>query len=139
MKFTIQCTHRIDIVYQLHDKIFPNDDIPKLENAFHWLAYNEDGDPIGFAVLRELKGINKGTYFLSRAGVLKKYRGKGIHKRLIMVRERYIKREGGGTVVTYVSLDNPSSYASLIRRGYISYEPESKYCGKNYMYLKKEL
>ncbi len=139
MKFKIRWTHRIDTVYQLHDIIFPGDELPELENAIHWVVYDENDTPVGFTILRELSGLNKGSYFLSRAGIIKRCRGKGIHRRLVKVRENYVKNDGGGTLVTYVAYSNPSSYCSLIRSGYLVYEPDCKYVGSGFMYLKKSI
>jgi GNAT superfamily N-acetyltransferase len=138
MKLRICWTHRLDIIGEMHRKIFTTDELPKLHNTIHWLVF-DNKKPIGFAILRELEGVNKGCFFLSRAGVLKAYRKQGLHRRLIRVRERYVARVGGGTILTYVALDNPASFCNLIRCGYRVYEPEYKYVGSDFLYFQKTI
>ena len=85
VKYKISQTTNIDVVHWLHNKIFPLDDLPYVKGTVYWLVYTEKGTPIGFATMRYLSKPNRYTAFLSRAGVLKRHRKQGLHKRLIRV------------------------------------------------------
>ena len=69
----------------------------------------------------------------------KKYRGKGLQKRLIDVRTRAAKRHFCYTVITYTTPDNYASANNLIRRGFKMYDPEYQYGGSTMLYFIKDV
>ena len=94
------------------------------ENAsgsIYWVAYC-GREAAGFAVLSPSARWDK-TGYLSRAGVLPKFRGRGLQKKLVRVRLRATKWLGWGWVVTDTLSDNPHSMKNLIDCGFRPYEP----------------
>ncbi len=101
-----------------------------------WIAYF-DGNPAGFcSIKRSSRWSNAG--YLCRAGVLRKFRGKGLQKKLIAVRVRYAKREGWDWV-TSDTYKNPASTNNLISCGFKMYIPSHKYAGEGTCYWRKKL
>ncbi len=91
------------------------------EGGYWWLVFDDD-KPIAFGGL--IKGrINTGYGYLARVGVLPEYRGHGLHRRLIRVRERYARRLGWTGCVSDTSNGNVQSANNLIAEGYETYVP----------------
>ena len=82
---------------------------------------------------------SQGICIFVRAWVDKKYRGKGLQKRLINVRMRGAKRNFCYTVITYTTPDNYASANNLIRRGFKMYNPEYQYGGSTMLYFIKDI
>jgi GNAT superfamily N-acetyltransferase len=79
-----------------------------------------------------------GAGYLKRAGVLKQYRGQGLQRRLITVRERKARAIGLVTMLTDTT-DNPPSANSLIRAGYKIFEPSYRWAFAHSIYWRKQL
>lgn len=127
----------IDIIDKLDEKIFGDGyGYPNKEKSYWWAVFNDD-NIIGFAGLDTV--VFKGKAFLCRAAINNEFRNIGLHKRLIIARERKSKKLGLKEIVTYTSHDNISSSNSLIKRGYIRYKPRVEYGIKNAIYFFKEL
>lgn len=105
--------------------------------AYWWLVYDEDGEIAGFAGMMYYPELD--SAFLYRSGILKKYRGNGLQKRLITVRERQAKKDGYSRIVTYTSYDNYPSANSLISKGYKLYKPPFMWGVENALYFQKTL
>lgn len=112
-----------------------NDHLP-LADRLWWLA-RLDGKPVAFAGLRIVDAGQTG--FLSLCGVLKRHRGHGIQRRLIVVRERYAASVGCTAIATYTMNRNTASSNSLIRCGYRLYDPAWEWAGPDAMYFLKSL
>ena len=136
MKFSIRQTKNVKLVKKLHDKIFHGVDFPEHIIPTMWIIKDEHGEPAGFCMTATL--IDEGCLFLSRAGVIKKYRGQGLHNRMIKVRERFAKRDELKTILTYTIKENYSSFSHLIKLGYQLYSPEWEYVGNDVFYFKKD-
>ena len=123
---------RWDLACTLDMEIFNDGSQPLAdhkEDMTYWVAWC-DGEAVGFCATKEYShGI-----FLIRSGVLKEFRGQGLQKRMIRVRERHHK---GQTFFTYVSTHNPASINSLISCGYKAYTPYERYAGEA-VYMIKE-
>lgn len=133
MGFSIRkCTNKY-LVFYLHKEVMPSDDIDDKESNVYWICYDEYMHPIGFCGCRPLK-YDPSTLYLSSAGVLSKYNGMGLHKRLINVRLRYAKRKKFKKVITYTSKDNFQSYSNLQKCGFKLYEPADRYAGDDFLY-----
>lgn len=78
------------------------------------------------------------SYFV-RAWVDKKYRGKGLQKRMIAMRLRAAKYRNCKLAITYITMDNAPSGNSLINCGFKMYHPEWSYAGKDMIYFQKKL
>lgn len=98
----------------LDAECFPTDLLFKKDDCFWWITYVND-KPVAFAGLRP-QDDNVG--FLCRAGVVGKFRGCQLQRRLIDARVRYAKRSGMKGVTTYVAQHNWNSMANLIRCGF---------------------
>lgn len=77
--------------------------------------------------------------FLLRAGVNRKHRGTGLHRRLLRVREAYGKAARIETAVTYVMADNWVSLANLLKARYVIYEPEYAWAGRDGVYYLQKI
>lgn len=104
-----------------------------------WWILKDGKKSIGFcAIDRSNNYLN--TAYLYRAGIDFSYRGKGLHKRMIRLRERWAKKNGIKWVVTDTYSDNFNSSNSLISLGYRLWSPPvncqwAQY--KNALYWKK--
>lgn len=100
---------------------------------YWWLAY-VNGKIAGFA---SMQATEEGGLF-ALCGVLPKYRGKGLQKRLIRVRTIYAKRFLKlPRVFTYTASDNMPSANNLIKQGFKLYEPEYPWGLKGALYFFK--
>ena len=100
-----------------------------------WLATDSDGEAVGFASVRPTVDHPEAA-FLSRAGVLSGHRRRGLHQRLLKVRENYC--EGRFDYIwTYTALWNLTSANNIIRAGYLLFDPW--WSIENTLYFKKEL
>lgn len=134
---SIRKTRDIELIKRMNEIIFPGEPLNVASNTYHWIARdNETGKPIGFCSCSD---IGHGTIFLSRAGVLRKYRGRGLQKKFIQIRERFCKYNEKTTIITYVSEDNYPSFVNLIKMNYKIYIPEWQYAGQGFFYFKKSV
>jgi len=100
-----------------------------------WLATDATGEAVGFASVRPTIDHPEAA-FLSRAGVLSGHRRRGLHTRLLKVRETYC--EGRFDYIwTYTASWNLASANSIIRAGYLLFDPW--WSIENNFYFKKEL
>lgn len=144
MKFTIREVDASDEAYhddiiELHDLTFFDVAIrPDLPRGWWWLVYTDEfKSPIGFCGLT-MAYRSPEIGYLKRAGVLRAYRGLGLQRRLITVRERKARRLGMTSMITDTT-DNPPSSNSLIRSGYRIFEPAYRWAFKHSIYWKKDL
>ena len=97
-----------------------------------WIAY--DGAlPVAFAgIVQSVQWCDTG--YLCRAGVIPAYRGRGLQKRLIRVRERKARQIEWNYIVTDTSNDNVQSSNSLIACGFRLFTPSKPWglAGANY-------
>ena len=139
MKFTIK---KVDIrvpatqtiLTFLQKKILPEDIPYKTDRGHWWIAYAEDGKPVGFAGLVRSTRWSDTGYFC-RAGVLDGFTGHGLQKRLIKARLAQAKRLGWNWCITDTT-DNPASSNSLIACGFKLYTPANPWSFKNALYWK---
>lgn len=138
--------HYAEEILTLHDLTFFDPLVrPDLPRGYWWLAYDKaqwanystPANPVAFCGLTHALST-PGTGYLKRAGVLKAYRGQGLQKRLITVRERKARKLGLDTMVTDTT-DNPASSNSLIGAGYRLFEPAYRWAFKNSLYWRKQL
>lgn len=117
----------------LEKRIFPHD-IPTEtpDRLYWWLVFHKD-EVVGYAAL-DCRGGTRG--FLAKCGVLPRWRGYGIQKRLIQARERYARRLGLLRVTTYARHDNFASLNSLARLSYKMYRPKDY--NNHWVYWRKD-
>jgi len=107
---------------------------PLEELSGFWFVAAIDGVPSGYACIEPLPGENAG--FLSRVGVLPRYRGNGLQRALIRRAERLARECGWDSVVTYVARWNVASANNFLHCGYRLYMPPDEWGvdGCNYFY-----
>jgi RimJ/RimL family protein N-acetyltransferase len=137
-RYYIKRSENKELIKKLHDEIFPDDIWCGLEHTVSWVVWFNK-KPVGFCLLN----ISDSDYgYYTRAGINKKHWGKGLHKRMLLVREKFARQFGYSRIVTYTTIDNIQSISNLQKRGYMIYEPKSKYADdkKNkFLYWKKDL
>lgn len=126
----------IGIINNLDSRCFYGEDLYPKDGSHWWLAY-DNYEPIGFAGITIYDYIKRPAVFLCRSGVIKNYRGLGLQKRLIRVREKAIKSLGYNRIITYTSYDNIISANNLIKCGYFLYTPDNEWGIKNGLYFEK--
>jgi GNAT superfamily N-acetyltransferase len=149
MNFTIKEVdasdeHYAEEIIDLHDLTFFDPMVrPDLPRGHWWLVWDADvprlyqPHPVAFCGLTEALAT-PGSGYLKRVGVLKGYRGHGLQRRLITVRERKARKLGLTTMLTDTT-DNPPSANSLIGAGYRLFEPAYRWAFKNSLYWRKTL
>ena len=124
-----------DTIRELHEEILKGDEFYEHKHNIYWLAYC-NGYLAGFCIATK---ISPSIVFLSRAGVLPEYRGKGIQKRMIQVRLWWARKIGAKHAVTYTSYDNLPSSNNLIKTGFVLFNPEWPWVGTDYNYWIREI
>ena len=118
--------HSANIISKLDKICFP-DDVPVTgqdPNTIWWIAW-VDGEAVGYAGLTR----NKTYWFLSRAGVLPAWRGRGLQKQFIKKRVEYAQSESNLPIYSYTVLDNSASANSLISAGFRLHDPPYSWWG----------
>lgn len=116
--------------------ILPADKPAPTHVGWWWIAY--DGtQPIGFAGLYQSRAWRDAGY-LCRSGVLPAYRGRGLQKRLIRVREQLARRCGMHWLISD-TYENPPSANSLIACGYRTYQPRNPWGADGVTYWRRKL
>lgn len=140
MKIVIKRTNDEELIRALHKETFPSDEFYESKSNVYWIAVakysSKEDDIVGFAIATELE---HGIIFLSRAGVVRRARGKGLQRRLIKARVNYAKRKGFKVVITYTTVQNIKSFVNLIKCKFTPYLPEYAYAGKYVNYLRRDL
>ena len=127
--------HMDDIEY-LQRLTLPWDQPCSTEIGTWWVVY-EESTPAAFAGVRQSQQWIDCVY-LCRAGVAPAYRGFGLQRKLIYLRERHARAQGKAWAVTDTT-DNPASSNSLIHCGYRLFEPSRPWAGKRSLYWRKRI
>lgn len=125
-----------ELLLFLQQRIFPSDPVLDPAVGFWWTVRHGD-EAVAFAALREVPSW-PGSGYMARCGVLKDYRGHGLQRRLLTVRERMARRLGMERVIS-TTYNNPASANNLIARGYRTYEPVTRWGAKETIYWLKNL
>lgn len=108
-----------------------------IQKGYAWLVYTRENEAVAFALACPAVTTPFGFY-LSRVGVLEPYRGQGLQRRLITVRERKAKSLGKTVSITDTTFNVPSAN-SLIRSGYLLYKPDFPWAFPETLYWRKTL
>ena len=129
--------HKIAIE-DMHAVSFEDEELPSpaLNEGFWWIAWACD-KPAAFACLR-VAATTPGAGYLARSGVLPAYRGHGLQRKLITIREKKA-REIGLTRMVSDTTENVHSSNNLIRAGYRLFEPQWKWAFSHSLYWQKNL
>jgi len=132
MKSRISRCHNPALIAQLDSMIFPKDDPVEFKGSEWWIT-SVEGVAVAFAGIK-LRGE---AAFLTRAGVLKEYRGHGLQSKLIAARVKYALAMGIGVVATYTLVCNPASSNNLIAQGFKAYAPAYAWVGRDVIYWQR--
>jgi ribosomal protein S18 acetylase RimI-like enzyme len=119
----------------LDEICFPEEDPYVGEDVLHWVIWDVD-KPVAYCSLRS---TGYGEIFMARSGVLPKYRGMGLHRRMIKHRIRYARRKSFKKIYTYAEHSNPASINNLMRCGFQYYNPDYAFAGKEFLYFCRDL
>lgn len=113
---TLRRTEDIDEAREAHRLAFSHDDWVGDEHDF-WLAFDTErgsapGELVGMCSAKLLSG---GGVFLSRAAVVQRAQGSGLHRRMIARRCQWAAKEGAHFAITYVVHGNWKSLVNLLR------------------------
>lgn len=126
-----------DAIDCLQRLVLPYDDPCDAGLGVWWLMRCARGEPIAFAGMR-MSSRWSDCMYLCRSGVAPDWRGRGIQKRLIAVRERHAKARGMAWLITDTT-QNPASSNSLMARGFRLYEPAAPWGGRYTLYWRKRI
>jgi len=125
------------LILRLQKETLPYDSPYDPIKGVWFIAYSESGDPAGYAGVVQSTQWGD-TAYLCRAGVLYRYRGNGLQKRLIKARIRAAKTMGFNWLISDTS-DNAPSANSLIAAGFRMYDPSKPYALSNSLYWRLKL
>lgn len=134
-KFRIRQCEDLQLLKSLCVEIFDYDYIDN--HSVFWVVYCGD-QAVGLCSCRMFR-YHPDVCLFTLAGLIRRARGFGLHKRMIDVRLRWARKRGMVRAVTYTMIDNTISAMSLIRAGFTLYRPSWEWQGDEVMYLKKEL
>jgi GNAT superfamily N-acetyltransferase len=101
---------------------FPVDEPPVIAAA-HWIIGWDGETPAAYCAWKTVShdGVQVGFHY--RGGVLPEYRGHGLQRQMLRLREAEMHELGLTAAVTYTDADGAASMRSLIAEGYRPYAP----------------
>jgi ribosomal protein S18 acetylase RimI-like enzyme len=101
---------------------FPVDEPPSVVGA-QWIIGWDGAMPAAYCAWKTVEhdGVQVGFHY--RAGVLPDYRGHGLQRQMLRLRETGMREQGLAVAVTYTDADGAASMRSLIAEGYRPYAP----------------
>lgn len=124
------------LLLSMHRAAFP--DLPMVEPIGDWWLAKCGTHWAGFCVLWPSVNFPL-TGYLARSVVVPKFRGRGIQKRMIRVREAAARRHGWLSMVSDSNNGNCASGNSLIACGYRMWVPEKKWGNETSIYWRRAL
>ncbi|CAN5697578.1 hypothetical protein BH10PSE6_BH10PSE6_06110 [soil metagenome] len=101
---------------------FPVDDPPSIAGA-EWVIGWEGETPAAYCAWKPVEQGDLAAGFHYRGGVLPEYRGQGLQRQMLRLREGRMRERGLTAAVTYTDADGAASMRSLIAEGYRPYAP----------------
>jgi len=135
-KIKLTDTAATKAIVRLHKQFSPDDDVLEPTEGYWWVVKYQT-DVVGFAAMRRSTRWSD-TGYLWRAAVAPLHRGRGIQKRLILVRERMARRLGWAYMISDTN-QNTQSANNLIKAGYRMYDPKWPYAFETTCYWRKYL
>lgn len=124
------------VILRMQRACLPDDEPLDPAEGWWWVGYDEDW-PIAFCSMKPSQRYKNAVY-MSRSGVTYYYRGYGLQKKMLRMRERFARTKDFEWAVSDTT-DNPASSNSLISCGYKLYEPKIPYGHETTLYWKKQL
>jgi ribosomal protein S18 acetylase RimI-like enzyme len=110
------------LVLRLDAVCFPIDALPVFAGA-RWLIGRDGETPAAYCAWKPVDHDGVAAGFHYRAGVMPAFRGHGLQRRMLRLREDEMRREQLGKAVTYTDADAAASMRNLIAEGYRPYVP----------------
>ncbi len=110
------------LILRLDAICFPIDTPPVFAGA-DWLIGWDGDEPAAYCAWKTVDHDGAPVGFHYRGGVLPDYRGHGLQRRMLRLREAEMRRHGLARVVTYTDADGAASMRNLIAEGYRPYAP----------------
>lgn len=140
MRPYIKKTKNYQLINRLDVKIFGKEEANDEDPAKTiWFLLIVSDKIAGFAGITPFVEEGQKYGFLERAGLLKEFRGKGLQRDLIAIRDKEATRLKLNACFTYTARDNHKSSNNLIACGYRLYEPLCKYGIKQALYWRKAI
>ena len=117
---------------------FPGDPKPRWTLNNWWVLW-ADGVEAGYGAMRFVEAYDGAAAYMTRVGILPRFRGRGLQKWLVRARVRYAKSVGVARVVTYTICENHPSSNNLIKCGFRVYQPKIQWAGRNVIYWERKL
>ncbi len=101
---------------------FPVDEPPIIAGAEWWIGW-DGATAAAYCAWKAVEhdGVTVGFHY--RVGVMPDYRGHGLQRRMLRLREAKMREQGLRAAVTYTDADSAASMRSLIAEGYRPYAP----------------
>ncbi|WP_428664544.1 N-acetyltransferase family protein [Reyranella sp.] len=101
---------------------FPVDEPPSIAGA-EWVIGWDGEMPAAYCAWKTVEHDGVPVGFHYRGGVLPEYRGHGLQRQMLRLREARMREQGLTVAVTYTDADGAASMRSLIAEGYRPYVP----------------
>jgi GNAT superfamily N-acetyltransferase len=98
-------------------------DTPALFAGAEWSIGRDDGKPAAYCAWKAVEHDGVAVGFHYRGGVLPDWRGHGLQRRMLRLRESEMRQHGLSRAVTYTDADGAASMRNLIAEGYRPYAP----------------
>lgn len=120
----------------LQKACLPHDEPVFPENGTWWVGRQGDQN-VCFCLIQPSSQWGD-TAYLARAGVLEAWRGQGLQRRMIRVREAWARKHGYRWMISDTT-DNVPSSNNLMRCGYKLIEPSAPWANEISLYWTKRL
>jgi ribosomal protein S18 acetylase RimI-like enzyme len=107
-------------ILQMDAVCFPLDEPPVIAGA-EWFIGSDGFKRAAYCAWKTVKHDGVPTGFHYRAGVLPEYRGHGLQRQMLRLRETRMRAQGLTGAVTYTDADGAASMRNLIAEGYRPY------------------
>ncbi len=110
------------LILRLDAICFPIDAPPVVVGA-SWSIGWDNAVPAAYCAWKKVEQGGAAVGFHYRGGVLPDYRGQGLQKHMLKLREQEMRQHGLTKAVTYTDADGAASMRNLIAEGYRPYVP----------------
>ena len=110
------------LIAEMDRTCFPLD-TPAVFAGAHWLIGWDGDKPAAYCAWKAVEHDGVAVGFHYRGGVLAAYRGHGLQRRMLRLREDEMRQQGLAKAVTYTDADGAASMRNLIAEGYRPYVP----------------
>jgi ribosomal protein S18 acetylase RimI-like enzyme len=109
-------------IMQMDAVCFPVDEPPTFAGA-EWFIGWDGSRPAAYCAWKTVEHDGMPVGFHYRGGVLADYRGHGLQRQMLRLRETRMRAQGLTEAVTYTDADGAASMRNLIAEGYRPYAP----------------